>query len=173
MWNLTLKAFAFIYCSSGISASTSRLHKRSFDTSKVKVGVMAGAEAQVAEVAAKVAKEQYGLDVELVTFRLRNTKRSTGWRLYRHQRIPTRTVPRSARPARGYKLTIAGNTFVYPIAGYSKEVKSVDEIRMTVPSYCGTKRSNKPRSFSLSSWAMLALCLSQKVQALSNRSWHR
>ncbi|MEG3696331.1 MetQ/NlpA family ABC transporter substrate-binding protein, partial [Vibrio coralliirubri] len=38
------------------------------DTSKVKVGVMAGAEAQVAEVAAKVAKEKYGLDVELVTF---------------------------------------------------------------------------------------------------------
>ena len=38
------------------------------DTSKIKVGVMAGAEAQVAEVAAKVAKEKYGLDVELVTF---------------------------------------------------------------------------------------------------------
>ncbi|NMV12195.1 methionine ABC transporter membrane-anchored lipoprotein MetQ, partial [Vibrio parahaemolyticus] len=38
------------------------------DVNKVKVGVIAGAEAQVAEVAAKVAKEKYNLDVELVTF---------------------------------------------------------------------------------------------------------
>jgi D-methionine transport system substrate-binding protein len=38
---------------------------------------------------------------------------------------------------RNYKLTVAGNTFVYPIAGYSKQVKSVDEIqdgaRIAVP----------------------------------------
>ncbi|POF57959.1 methionine ABC transporter substrate-binding protein MetQ, partial [Vibrio vulnificus] len=38
---------------------------------------------------------------------------------------------------RGYKLTIAGNTFVYPIAGYSKQVKSVEEladgVRIAVP----------------------------------------
>ncbi len=30
---------------------------------------------------------------------------------------------------RGYKLAIAGNSFVYPIAGYSKRIKSVDEIK--------------------------------------------
>ncbi|MEF1306815.1 MetQ/NlpA family lipoprotein, partial [Vibrio owensii] len=38
---------------------------------------------------------------------------------------------------RGYKLVTAGNSFVYPIAGYSKQVKSVDEIedgaRIAVP----------------------------------------
>ena len=34
----------------------------------IKVGVIVGAEQQVAEVAQKVAKEKYGLDVELVTF---------------------------------------------------------------------------------------------------------
>ncbi len=38
---------------------------------------------------------------------------------------------------RGYKLAIAGNSFVYPIAGYSKQVKSIDEIqdgaRIAVP----------------------------------------
>lgn len=32
------------------------------------MGVIVGAEQQVAEVAQKVAKEKYGLDVELVTF---------------------------------------------------------------------------------------------------------
>ncbi|MGO1298782.1 MAG: MetQ/NlpA family lipoprotein, partial [Vibrio sp.] len=29
----------------------------------------------------------------------------------------------------GYKLAVAGNTFVYPIAGYSKTIKSVDEVK--------------------------------------------
>jgi D-methionine transport system substrate-binding protein len=30
---------------------------------------------------------------------------------------------------RGYKLVAAGNTFVYPIAGYSKKIKSLDELQ--------------------------------------------
>jgi len=38
------------------------------DPNHIKVGVIVGAEQQVAEVAAKVAKDKYGLDVELVTF---------------------------------------------------------------------------------------------------------
>ena len=38
------------------------------DPNHIKVGVIVGAEQQVAEVAQKVAKEKYGLDVELVTF---------------------------------------------------------------------------------------------------------
>ena len=35
---------------------------------KIKVGVMSGPEHQVAEIAAKVAKEKYGLDVQFVEF---------------------------------------------------------------------------------------------------------
>ncbi|VFS20446.1 D-methionine-binding lipoprotein metQ precursor [Serratia liquefaciens] len=38
------------------------------DPNHIKVGVIVGAEQQVAEVAQKAAKEKYGLDVELVTF---------------------------------------------------------------------------------------------------------
>ena len=38
------------------------------DPNHIKVGVIVGAEQQVAETAVKVAKEKYGLDVELVTF---------------------------------------------------------------------------------------------------------
>ncbi|MEI9141906.1 MetQ/NlpA family ABC transporter substrate-binding protein, partial [Pseudomonas aeruginosa] len=30
---------------------------------------------------------------------------------------------------RGYKLVAVGNTFVYPIAGYSKKIKSLDELQ--------------------------------------------
>ncbi len=71
--------------------------EKTVDNSKVKIGVIAGAEAQVAEVAAKVAKEKYNLDVETGYFhRLRNTKRGSGRRFNRRQRIPTQTIPGSA-----------------------------------------------------------------------------
>ncbi|KGY13511.1 DL-methionine transporter substrate-binding subunit [Vibrio tubiashii] len=112
--------------------------EKAADTSKVKVGVMAGAEAQVAEVAAKVAKEKFGLDVELVTFTDYVTPNaalddgSIDINAFQHKPYLDQQVA-----DRGYKLTIAGNTFVYPIAGYSKQVTSVDEIqegaRIAVP----------------------------------------
>jgi D-methionine transport system substrate-binding protein len=108
------------------------------DTSKIKVGVMAGAEAQVAEVAAKVAKEKYNLDVQLVTFTDYVTPNaalddgSIDLNAFQHKPYLDQQVA-----DRGYKLTIAGNSFVYPIAGYSKQVTSVDEIadgaRIAVP----------------------------------------
>ena len=96
----------------------------------IKVGVIVGAEQQVAEVAQKVAKEKYGLDVELVTFNdyvLPNEALSKGdidlnafqHTPYLHQQIKDR----------GYKLVPVGNTFVYPIAGYSKKIKSLDELK--------------------------------------------
>ncbi|WGW01081.1 MetQ/NlpA family lipoprotein [Vibrio sp. YMD68] len=108
------------------------------DSSKIKVGVMAGAEAQVAEVAAKIAKEQYGLDVELVTFTDYVTPNaalddgSIDVNAFQHKPYLDQQVA-----DRGYKIVIAGNTFVYPIAGYSKEVDSVEQIedgaRIAVP----------------------------------------
>ncbi len=75
------------------------------DPNHIKVGVIVGAEQQVAEVAQKVAKDKYGLDVELVTFNdyvLPNEALSKGdidaieqrryrrieQRRYRRQRLP-------------------------------------------------------------------------------------
>ncbi|MFY2509436.1 MetQ/NlpA family lipoprotein [Vibrio pectenicida] len=108
------------------------------DANKIKVGVMAGAEAQVAEVAAKVAKEKYGLNVELVTFTDYVTPNaalddgSIDINAFQHKPYLDQQIK-----DREYKLAIAGNTFVYPIAGYSKKIKSVDEIikgdRIAVP----------------------------------------
>lgn len=112
--------------------------EKEVDNSKIKVGVIAGAEEQVAEIAAKVAKEKYGLDVELVTFTDYVTPNaalddgSIDVNAFQHKPYLDKQVN-----DRGYKLAIAGNTFVYPIAGYSKQVKSVDEIqdgaRIAVP----------------------------------------
>lgn len=96
----------------------------------IKLGIIVGAEQQVAEVAQKVAKDKYGLDVELVTFNdyvLPNEALSKGdidanafqHKLYLDQQIKDR----------GYKLVAVGNTFIYPIAGYSRKIKSLDELQ--------------------------------------------
>ncbi|WON75960.1 MetQ/NlpA family lipoprotein [Serratia sp. UGAL515B_01] len=100
------------------------------DPNHIKVGVIVGAEQQVAEVAQKVAKEKYGLDVELVTFNdyvLPNEALSKGdidVNAFQHKPYLDQQIK-----DRGYKLVSVGNTFVYPIAGYSKKIKSLDELQ--------------------------------------------
>ncbi|MFZ7172719.1 MetQ/NlpA family lipoprotein [Avibacterium avium] len=98
---------------------------------KIKVGVMSGPEHQVAEIAAKVAKEKYGLDVEFVEFNeysLPNPAVSNGdLDLNAMQHKPYLDKDSQEH---GYKnLVIVGNTFVYPLAGYSKKIKNVNELK--------------------------------------------
>jgi D-methionine transport system substrate-binding protein len=100
------------------------------DPNHIKEGVIVGSEQQVAEVAQKVAKEKYGLDVELVTFNdyvLPNEALSKGdidVNAFQHKPYLDQQIK-----DRGYKLVPVGNTFVYPIAGYSKKIKSIDELK--------------------------------------------
>ncbi|WP_019615066.1 methionine ABC transporter substrate-binding lipoprotein MetQ [Psychromonas ossibalaenae] len=100
------------------------------DQSKITIGVIAGAEAQVAEVAAKVAKEQYGLEVKLVTFSDYITPNaaleegSVDVNAFQHKPYLDQQVL-----DRNYKFAVAGNTFVYPIAGYSKTIGSLAELK--------------------------------------------
>ena len=97
---------------------------------KIKVGVISGAEEQVAEVAKKVAKEQYGLDVELVSFSDYITPNaaladgSLDLNAFQHKPYLDQQIA-----DRGYKLTVVGNSFVYPIAGYSKKIKALSELK--------------------------------------------
>jgi D-methionine transport system substrate-binding protein len=100
------------------------------DPNHINVGVIVGAEQLVAETAVKVAKEKYGLDVELVTFNdyvLPNEALSKGdidANAFQHKPYLDQQIK-----DRGYKLVPAGNTFVYPIAGYSKKIKSLSELQ--------------------------------------------
>ncbi len=95
----------------------------------LRLGVIAGAEEQVAEVAIKVAKEQYNLDVELVSFSDYVTPNvalndgSLDINAFQHQPYLDKQIE-----DRGYDLVAVGNTFVYPIAAYSKVIKSLDEL---------------------------------------------
>ena len=100
------------------------------DPNHIKVGVIVGAEQSVAEVAQKVAKDKYGLDVELVPFNdyvLPNEALSKGdidLNAFQHKPYLDQQIK-----DRGYKLVSVGNTFVYPIAGYSKKITSLDELQ--------------------------------------------
>ncbi|MBG6245714.1 methionine ABC transporter substrate-binding protein MetQ [Candidatus Symbiopectobacterium sp. 'North America'] len=100
------------------------------DPNHIKVGVIVGAEQQVAEVAQKVAKDKYGLTVELVSFNdyvLPNEALSKGdidLNGFQHKPYLDQQIK-----DRGYKLVAVGNSFVYPIAGYSKKIKSLDELQ--------------------------------------------
>ena len=95
----------------------------------LKVGAIAGTEAQVVEVAKKVAKEKYGLDVEIVSFSDYVTPNvalkdgSIDVNAFQHKPYLDAQIK-----DRGYKLVPVGNTFVYPIAGYSKKFKHVADL---------------------------------------------
>lgn len=100
------------------------------DNSKIKVGVITGAEAQVAEVAAKEAKDKYGLDVELIIFsdfvspNAALEEGSIDINAFQHKPYLDQQIT-----DRGYKFAIAGNTLVYPIAAYSNKIKAIDELK--------------------------------------------
>lgn len=110
-----------IYCCGGAQAK---------DPNHIKVGVESGPEYVVAQAAQKVAKERYGLDVELVTFSdyvmPNEALRQGDIDANVFQNKPYLDV--QARQ-RGYRFAILGNTFVYPLAGYSKKIKNISELK--------------------------------------------
>ncbi|MGG5837313.1 MULTISPECIES: lipoprotein NlpA [Enterobacteriaceae] len=100
------------------------------DAKHIKVGVINGAEQDVAEVAKKVAKEKFGLDVELVGFSgslLPNDATDHGEldaNVFQH-----RPFLAEDNKAHDYKLVAVANTFVFPMAGYSRKIKSVSDLK--------------------------------------------
>lgn len=100
------------------------------DAHHIKVGVINGAEQDVAGVAKQVAKEKYGLEVELVGFSgslLPNDPTASGdldANVFQH-----RPFLEQDNKAKGTTLVAVGNTFVFPMAGYSKKIKQVSELK--------------------------------------------
>lgn len=104
--------------------------KKNTDPNHIIVGVESGPEYKIAQVAQKVAKEKYGLDVELIQFNdyvMPNESLHQGdIEVNVYQNKPYLDVQSKQR---GYKFAIVGNTFVFPIAGYSKKIKSLNELK--------------------------------------------
>ncbi len=104
--------------------------RKSNDPNHIRVGVATGPEYVIAETAKKVAKEKYGLEVELVQFSdyiMPNTslnQKDIDVNVFQTKPFYDEQVAR-----RGYKFAIVGNTFVYPMAAYSKKIKILDELK--------------------------------------------
>ena len=97
----------------------------------IKVGVMAGPEQAVAEVAGQVAKEKYNLTVELVEFNdyaMPNSAVSKG-ELDANAMQHKPYLEKDSQEKGLDNLVIVGNTFVYPLAGYSTKIKTLDELQ--------------------------------------------
>lgn len=96
------------------------------DPNHIKVGITSGPEREIAAAAKKVAKEQYNLDVELVTFNdyvVPNEALNNGdIDVNAFQHVPY--LEEQSRQ-RSYTLAVVGNTFVYPIVAYSKKIKNI------------------------------------------------
>ena len=97
----------------------------------IKVGVMAGPEQAVAEVAGQVAKEKYNLTVELVEFNdyaMPNSAVSKG-ELDANAMQHKPYLEKDSQEKGLNNLVIVGNTFVYPLAGYSTKIKTLNELK--------------------------------------------
>ncbi|OCG10355.1 DL-methionine transporter substrate-binding subunit [Gilliamella sp. wkB178] len=100
--------------------------------STIKVGVISGPEQEVAEVAKQQAKDLYKLDVDLVIFNdyvTPNQALNDG--LIDVNAFQHKPYLDEQMKERGYKLTVVGNSFVYPIASYSHKLKPVETVADT------------------------------------------
>ncbi|MDR2810502.1 MAG: MetQ/NlpA family lipoprotein [Tannerellaceae bacterium] len=105
-------------------------HGAKEDAFSIRVGVVSGPEYVIAQTAQRVAKEKYGLEVELVAF---NDYIMPNTALFQKDIDVNvfQTLPflEEQSAARGYRFVVVGNTFVYPMAAYSKQIKTLSELK--------------------------------------------
>ena len=94
------------------------------------VGSMSGQESDLVTAAAKVAKEKYGLEVEVKEFDdyvMPNVALNDGD--IDANAIQHKPYLDSIVKDRGLKIVSVANTFVYPIGAYSQKIKKIDELK--------------------------------------------
>jgi D-methionine transport system substrate-binding protein len=100
------------------------------DPNYIKVGVEAGPEYIIAQKVQEIAKQKYGLTVELVQFNdyiMPNTALDQGD--LDANAFQTKAFLDEQTKLRGYHFSIVGKTFIYPMAAYSKKIRSIDELQ--------------------------------------------
>ena len=99
-------------------------------SNSVKVGTISGPETDVMEVIRDVAKEQYDLEIEIVSFNdfvtpnLALAEGSLDANAFQH--LP---YLKEANKAHDFKLKSIGPTFLYPLAAYSKKFTSLEQLK--------------------------------------------
>jgi D-methionine transport system substrate-binding protein len=103
----------------------------SHDNNTLKVGTISGPETTLMEVAKNVAKEKYGLNVQIIEFTdyiQPNAALSDGSldaNMFQHQPYLDQQMK-----DRHYRLVAVGKTFVYPMGIYSNKIKSLKDMPM-------------------------------------------
>ncbi|MEE9451530.1 MAG: MetQ/NlpA family ABC transporter substrate-binding protein [Gammaproteobacteria bacterium] len=116
----------------------------------IKVGTIAGPETALMEVAKKVAKEQYGLDINIVEFSdyaTPNTALNDG--SIDANAIQTLTYFEATLAAKGYQLTPIGVTFIYPMGIYSSKIDDLSELADNTTVVIPNDPSNEERALLL------------------------
>ncbi|MBA2777660.1 MetQ/NlpA family ABC transporter substrate-binding protein [Billgrantia kenyensis] len=99
------------------------------ETRSIKVGTMSGPESEVMEVAVGIARERYDLEVQIIEFtdyvspNAALADGSLDANAFQHE-----PYLQSMIDDRGYDLTVAGYTFVYPIGAYSERHDSIEAL---------------------------------------------
>lgn len=100
------------------------------ETLILKVGVIAGPEYKLAQMAREIAKKKYNLTVELISFNdytMPNQalyKEEIDLNIFQHNPFLEEQVKK-----RNYNFSIVGKTFNYPMGIYSKKIKSLSELK--------------------------------------------
>ena len=122
-----VSAFFLTGCDNKQTTATDNKPADPTKVTTLKVGVISGPEEEVAEVVKQQAKNLYNLDVELVIFNdyvTPNQALNDGLidiNAFQHKPYLDEQIKE-----RGYKLSVVGNSFVYPIASYSHKLKPID-----------------------------------------------
>ena len=104
--------------------------KRSAKTS-IKIGVIAGPSVQVIEIAKKIAKEKYNLEIQPVVFTdYQMTNEAVNSGDIDLSIAVTRSFLQHSIDKKGFKITAIGNTFIYPMGIYSNKIKSLTNLKL-------------------------------------------
>ncbi len=117
---------------------------------QIQVGVIAGPAVQLMQAVKNIAKSKYGLKIKVIPFTdytIPNTALANGdIKVNVFQTIP---YFQATLKNRGYKLSIVGKTFIYPMAVYSKKVKSLKDLKEGAKVAIPSDPSNEARSLIL------------------------
>lgn len=143
------KIVAFSLGVIGITALTA-CHQQGITKDTIKVGTIAGPETHLMEIAKKVAKKCYGLNVDIIAFSDYNTPNvalndgSLGANMFQH--LP---YLQAQIKARGYELIAAGKTFIYPMGIYSKKLQQLGAMPVGAKLAIPNDPSNEARALLL------------------------
>lgn len=126
------------------------------DKNTLRVGTIAGPESKLMDVAKTVAKQKYGLNIEIVEFsdyiqpNAALNDGSIDANMFQHQPFLDQQLH-----DRHYSLIVVGKTFVYPMGVYSKKIKDLHQLQTGALVAIPNDPSNEGRALLLLSKAGL------------------